>query len=288
MTDNRMTDRVAVMLNGTTTPDASPREHPLVTPNGAGQNQALQVLTMAQRTAEEHVSTAHRQADKIRADAAAAAEQIARDAEAHAQSVRREADKVLAEARAAAEQAAREAQAQVQKAQRDAEKILSEARAEAEATAAKAEQNAAELELQAQRRYDDVVGSLGAKREALQQQIEALERFDREYRGRLTAFMQGQLRALWVDQPQVTGELDQPGPESPDRSGSTEQPKSVAATAPVRATAGVSATAATPGQRRRPEPADSEPVAAAAAAVPGQRRRAEPATDSGPVTAATG
>jgi hypothetical protein len=52
-----------------------------------------------------------------------------------------------------------------------------------------------------------VVGSLGTKREALQQQIEALENFDREYRQRLTTFMQGQLRALWVDQPQVSAEL---------------------------------------------------------------------------------
>jgi hypothetical protein len=56
-----------------------------------------------------------------------------------------------------------------------------------------------------------VVGSLGTKREALAQQIEALEQFDREYRSRLTAFMQGQLRSLWVDQPQVAGNL----PEQP-------------------------------------------------------------------------
>jgi len=55
-----------------------------------------------------------------------------------------------------------------------------------------------------------VVGSLATKREGLQNQIEALEQFDREYRQRLTAFMQGQLRALWVDQPQVAGELPEP------------------------------------------------------------------------------
>ena len=55
------------------------------------------------------------------------------------------------------------------------------------------------------------MGSLATKREALQQQIEALEHFDRDYRGRLTTFMQNQLRALWVDQPQVdtsTEDLD--------------------------------------------------------------------------------
>ena len=63
--------------------------------------------------------------------------------------------------------------------------------------------NADELGQQAQQRYDDVVGSLAAKREALQHQIEALELFDRDYRARLTAFLQNQLRTLWVDEPQV-------------------------------------------------------------------------------------
>jgi hypothetical protein len=37
-----------------------------------------------------------------------------------------------------------------------------------------------------------------------------LERFDREYRARLTSFMQQQLRALWVDQPQPPAELEAP------------------------------------------------------------------------------
>ena len=53
-----------------------------------------------------------------------------------------------------------------------------------------------------------MVGSLAGKREALQEQIEALEQFDREYRARLQTFMQGQLRALWADQPQVTGDVE--------------------------------------------------------------------------------
>lgn len=184
--------------------------------------QALQVLTLAQRTAEEHVSTAHRQAQRIRADAEAAAEQIGRDANLHAQNVRREADKVLADAEEAAEQAALEAQKRIEEAQRNAEKILSDAQAEAEAIAANAEQNADEMRLQAHRRYDDIVGSLGARREALQGQIEALERFDREYRARLTTFMQGQLRALWVDQPQVSAELEPVDAELPDDSEALE------------------------------------------------------------------
>jgi cell division septum initiation protein DivIVA len=205
-----MKDRVKVLLNGTSS-DGQTSEHQVVQPPQAHPNQALQVLTLAQRTAEEHVARAHHQADKIRTDALAAAEQIARDAQVHAHNVRREADKILADARAAAEQIARDSHARTEDARRTAEKIVTDAREQAETIAEDARANADHLNLQARQRYDDVVGSLGTKREALQQQIEALEHFDREYRGRLTTFMQGQLRALWVDQPQVQGELpDQP------------------------------------------------------------------------------
>jgi cell division septum initiation protein DivIVA len=216
VTDTQTKDRAKVVLNGSS-PDGKTSEHPLVAVHSGLPDQALQVLSMAQRTAEEHVSTATRQADAIRADALAAAEQIARDAEAHAHNVRREADKVLLDARGAAERLARDGQAHVDQAARNAEKAAADARAQVTSITADARANAEELMAEAHRRYEDVVGSLGAKREALQQQIEALERFDREYRGRLTAFMQGQLRALWVDQPQVAGELDhQLDPQMPN------------------------------------------------------------------------
>jgi cell division septum initiation protein DivIVA len=201
-----MKDRVKVLLNGTSA-DSQTSEHAVVTPPPAHPNQALQVLTLAQRTAEEHVARAHHQADKIRTDALAAAEQIARDAQVHAHNVRREADKILADARAAAEQIARDSHARTEESRRAAEKIVNDARNNAEQIGVDAQANADHLNLQARQRYDDVVGSLGTKREALQQQIEALELFDREYRGRLTKFMQGQLRALWVDQPQVQDDL---------------------------------------------------------------------------------
>jgi cell division septum initiation protein DivIVA len=175
------------------------------------QRQALQVLNLAQRTADEHIATAHRQADKICADARTMAEQIVHDARAHADDLRREADKALSEARTIAEQMARDSQAHADNTRQNADKVLSDARARAEEIAKDAQANADELKDQAQRRYQDVVGSLAAKREALQQQIEALEQFDREYRARLTTFMQGQLRALWVDEPHVDAEIEQPG-----------------------------------------------------------------------------
>jgi cell division septum initiation protein DivIVA len=230
-----MKDRVKVMLNGVATPDITVLEPPLVAREPTLPNHALQVLAMAQRTADEHVQGAHRHADKVRADALAAAGQIVHDADVHAGNLRREADKALTEARVAAEQAAREAQARVEEAQREADRTASKARTQAVAIAAKAEEYAEELRQQAQRRYDDVVGGLASRREALQQQIEALERFDREYRARLTAFMQAQLRALWVDQPQVTGEPDYPRTKMSDESVPREQRNSEAANASTSA-----------------------------------------------------
>jgi hypothetical protein len=75
-----------------------------------------------------------------------------------------------------------------------------------------------------------MVGNLAAKREALQQQIEALQVFDRDYRARLLAFMQAQVRALWVDERQFdSGETEQPATSSPAlptrRSDTPERPE---------------------------------------------------------------
>jgi vacuolar-type H+-ATPase subunit H len=182
------------------------------------------VLTLAQRTAEEHVASAHHQADKICTDARATAEQIVRDAQAHADELRRTADEVLSDARETAAQISRDAQTHADKAQRNADKVQADARSRAEEIAKEAQANADELKHQAHQRYQDVVGSLASKREALQRQIEALEQFDRDYRARLTAFMQTQLRALWVDEPHVSAELEQPESEAtaepPDAPGS--------------------------------------------------------------------
>jgi len=263
VSDNRMKDRVKVLLNGTSV-DSQTSEHALVAPReGQAQaaaaqpgqvaqpgqpvahpNQALQVLTLAQRTAEEHVARAHHQADKIRTDALAAAEQVARDAQVHAHNVRREADKIMADARAGAEQIARDSHARTEEARRNAEKIVNDARSQSEQVAVDAQTTADHLNLQARQRYDDVVGSLGAKREALQQQIEALEQFDREYRSRLTAFMQGQLRALWVDRPQLVDEIDTEA--SAPRHGADEVEDAVSAQRP-------SAEAEAEEQEERPE-----------------------------------
>jgi cell division septum initiation protein DivIVA len=210
MSDIGMKGRMKGLLGGVP-PIDGPAEPTEVSPDSKAQQQALQVLTLAQRTAEEHVADAHHQADKISADARATAEQIVREAKAHATDLQREADKALADARMTAEQIARDAQAVANDVRRNADETLRNAQARAEEIAKEARTNADELKQQAEQRYQDVVGSLAAKREALQQQIEALEEFDQDYRARLTAFMQTQLRALWVDEPQVDAtEIENP------------------------------------------------------------------------------
>jgi hypothetical protein len=74
-----------------------------------------------------------------------------------------------------------------------------------------------------------MVGNLAAKREALQQQIEALQVFDREYRSRLLAFMQSQVRALWVDERPFDGDTEQQpassSPALPTRHADTPDPQ---------------------------------------------------------------
>jgi len=209
VTDSRMKGRVKGLFGGASPDDELlDQAHSLSEPEA--QRQALQVLILAQRTADEHVASAQHQADKVRAEARAMAEQIARDAQAHADGARREAGKALSDARAMTAQLARDAQAHADGVRRDAEKILSHAQARAEEIAKDAQARADGLEREAQQRYQDVVGSLAAKRAALQQQIEALQRFDRDYRAELRTFMQSQLNALGGDEPPSNREIEQP------------------------------------------------------------------------------
>jgi cell division septum initiation protein DivIVA len=234
-----MKGRVKGLLAGTSLiaePPETP-EAPLESLSDPGvQRQALQVLTLAQRTADEHLASARRQADIITAEAREQAKQIVQDAENHAQGLRRGADKALADSRIAAEQITRDAQTHAENTRKNADKALNDARSKAGEIAKEAQTNSDSLKEQAQQRYQDIVGSLAAKRETLQQQIEALEQFDHEYRTRLTKFMQSQLRSLWVDQPQVNGEVfDMPaaGP-APDADGAEAEalePEDAAATA---------------------------------------------------------
>src|ERR1017187_1487299 len=91
---------------------------------------------------------------------------------------RREADETLGRARRAADEIRT-------KPRRRSEQITSEARARAES-----------LERDAQERHRQAMGSLVQSREELERRVDDLRAFEREYRSRLKAYLEGQLRDL--------------------------------------------------------------------------------------------
>jgi cell division septum initiation protein DivIVA len=195
------------------TPPATPTaSRPLSAPETlALPQEALQVLTLAQRTAEDHIAAVNLHATKVRDEAQALAERIHRDARSYADKVRAEADELLVEARAAAELGIRDGGTQAAEIRRQAELTLADARTQAERIVAGGHDHAEQLKLRAQQRYEDAVGGLSIEREALQKQIEDLALFDTDYRQRLTSLLQSQLRALWTGQPRA---IEVPGSEA--------------------------------------------------------------------------
>jgi hypothetical protein len=179
---------------------------PPLPPVDDGPDRAMEVLVIAQRTAEEHIRSTRAEAEDIRAQALSSAGEIVRDAEAHAQDLRRKAERVLAEANASADSIARRAQERAEEMERAAMTIVSDARDRADRIGNDARVGADELRRQAKEEYDSVLDRLQANRESLLHQIESLELFDRDFRGRLLGFMQNHIRALLAEDPQLAGE----------------------------------------------------------------------------------
>jgi DivIVA domain-containing protein len=92
--------------------------------------------------------------------------------------------------------AQRTADDHVSDARREAEKLLSEARSKADELTRDARGKAEALERDARQRHQEAMGGLDAKRSALQKHIEELKQFEREYRTRLKAYLESQLRDL--------------------------------------------------------------------------------------------
>lgn len=92
--------------------------------------------------------------------------------------------------------AQRTADDHVNDARREADQLLSDARAKAEEVTRDARAKADALERDARQRHQEAMGGLDAKRTALQKHIEELKQFEREYRTRLKAYLESQLRDL--------------------------------------------------------------------------------------------
>ena len=111
------------------------------------------------------------------------------------------ADQAVADAR-------READEALGRARREVDDILGNARRQAKQITREARARAESLERDAQERHRQAMGSLPQLREGLERQVDDLRAFEREYRGRLKAYIEGQLRDLEAD---LTGSDAFPG-----------------------------------------------------------------------------
>ncbi|HKD98994.1 MAG TPA: DivIVA domain-containing protein [Micromonosporaceae bacterium] len=92
--------------------------------------------------------------------------------------------------------AQRTADEHVGDARREADKLVSDARTKAEELSREARSKAEALERDARTKHAEAMGGLDTKRTALQKHIEELKQFEREYRTRLKAYLESQLRDL--------------------------------------------------------------------------------------------
>src|ERR1700691_4182665 len=92
--------------------------------------------------------------------------------------------------------ARREADETLGRARREADEVLTKARRQAEQITGDARARAESLERDAQERHRQAMGSLVTQREELERRVDDLRAFEREYRSRLKAYLEGQLRDL--------------------------------------------------------------------------------------------
>jgi DivIVA domain-containing protein len=140
------------------------------------------------------------QIDRVQREKAAA-EQAARSMQSELEQIRTQGGPVVTgdgeqQALRVLMMAQRTADDHVSDARREADKLLSDARAKAEEVTRDARAKADALERDARQRHQEAMGGLDAKRSALQKHIEELKQFEREYRTRLKAYLESQLRDL--------------------------------------------------------------------------------------------
>jgi len=140
------------------------------------------------------------QLDRVQRDKASA-EQAARAMQAELEQVRAQGGPAVTgdgeqQALRVLMMAQRTADDHVSDARREADKLLSDARTKAEEVTREARAKADALERDARQRHQEAMGGLDAKRTALQKHIEELKQFEREYRTRLKAYLESQLRDL--------------------------------------------------------------------------------------------
>jgi DivIVA domain-containing protein len=121
---------------------------------------AVNMLALAQQTADKHVTEAKSEAERVRREAHAEMERLITDARAKADS------------------------------------LHGDARNRAETLERDARSKAAALTAEAERRHNQVMGSLELKKTDLEKAIAELQAYEREYRTRLRSYLESQLQEL--------------------------------------------------------------------------------------------
>lgn len=161
-------------------PAAPPPTEPLRGPDG--HEAALRTLLLAQRTADEAIAEARAEADQLLLEARA-------EAESTVEAARNESESTLTAART-------EAESTLTAARSEAEGALAAARTEAESTLSTSKNRAARLDAEVAAQIQAATGDLDERRRMLEARIEELRAFEREYRTRLKAYLEAQLRDL--------------------------------------------------------------------------------------------
>lgn len=150
--------------------------------SGGGEQEALRLLMVAQRTADEHLEDSRREADTLLGEAQREAQSMVSEAQRESQTM--------------VSSAQRESTTMVTEAQRDSEAMVSEARTQAEDLVGQARDRAERMEMEAEQERQKVIGQLEESRTSLLHNIEELKTFEREYRTRLKLYLESQLRDL--------------------------------------------------------------------------------------------
>jgi DivIVA domain-containing protein len=133
------------------------------------------------------------QAAKVLGLAQQIADQLTREAKA-------EADGMLRTARTTSERLLSETRAKadglINEARNRAETVLKDARTKAENLERQSQEKAASLERDAARKHTEVIGSISQEKSILEKKVDELRTFEREYRTRLTTYLDSQLREL--------------------------------------------------------------------------------------------
>src|SRR3954451_1255913 len=124
--------------------------------------------------------------------------------------------------------AQRTADEAIAEAKAEAAQMSASAKAEADQIVSSARMKAAALEAEAQQQHAAAVADLQRQRNALEAQIDSLRGFEREYRTRLKAYLEGQLRELESQQSAA------PAPPPSRSASSAAAPPPAASSAPQR------------------------------------------------------